>query len=1259
MEWGAYVSGMERERLDINPGGRPGRNVISIDTTREGSRYGMDLTGEGGEGWERKGQRSDVGAARGKQTQTHLDTRSQQQTMRLLSQSSRKKKANGASNGSSNSNSNSSSTCNGGSSGKGAAAGGGTAACGNGPVINTGSGMATLSTPSFSIGSNGNSKTHSRSSSMRSLGSLHMSITKNTTASPSSKVSPNNSALSIPALSSVSPLLFSKSPSLSIMNNNSNNGHNSASFEVSNENQRLELIKVIEQSLSKFTGLKKNNTFKANILRLNLLPFLRFPTKPFININELLSTSTVDLNVDLLFLEARTLLNWWSELLNILLVDFQSISALDRNCFFESVSRLLSHNIWLLFQANVDYSPQFNEIYENFRRLLLQTFEFAILRLNSKSVSLSASIFIGKILAYAFFNLPGISRGLSFLLNTKLVNYKKIYNLCIFDSFNNLNPSFMNQFPNILGDLATQFPNHLAPLIGSNIQPRDVNYIIEAQFMNPIFPPREKIEGIRETKGVWVNRWSSVENISLFCSFFRNYLTISSVYLKNFPMMMIDQYYIFGMPGFLAFLTHIYQIFSLQLKNSAIRNSNSNSKLKSNIYNNNIPYNDTLLVIPPKVSNESNIDKCFNILRDLLVNPRNSNERLLKPGVIKGYENILKLFITKTNILDTFMVETLLDIFIQFLKTIDVIDENNLNEMNHSLIDWNFWLNVLIRLLDSNNLNCEVKAISTFYQIWDFIPNDVYHCEPDVKNRKYWISDPSDHLKMNVIEYLLCPKNWFKFFGHYMPFERSLYVKLLVWKILGISSFENLVCLHDFKLKNSCDEAKIKKLIKTRLHETYAKTKNCVFQPSDLLMNKKFVINRTVGSDIKKRDKKLRTYPYEVLDDAVYTASKQPSSISSKKSSTSLAIPRSTSVGSLNDSKESKGKGSNWMERIFNKSQSQPAISDTNSNGTNGSKVFGKLLNLSKSSSEKKETNSPISSLSSSLSSLELNQNLDLNSNSSDNGNLVDSDNKHFSCPPEWNHELDVEKENYEFILVDDELKMQSFIQKLNDFNSSIKKFHNRGKVLMVNDEPKLPSIKVKKSLGLHSSGDSKINIESLESIVDDNETKDDNFLGNDELEDEMIDLSGGFHDVNALHLDVTQNHGYSTGTSIYYDGINPEIKEKMKDTDAAMTYLSNGLLEYNEEIVVFENFLAERIKELDYNDLSIMEDILLDKIHDGWNVNLNDASSSSFLEISMSGTIRDVPEKTYRVSREGYLKLKRDIPNIVPELPGNRLNAY
>jgi hypothetical protein len=1107
------------------------------------------------------------------------------------------------------------------------------------------------------------SKVHSHSSSMRS----HNSINKSTSFTGLSNASPNTSTLSIPALSSVSPLLFSKSPSLSILN----------SSLLSNDTQRLELIKSLDQSLIKFQNMKKssssnstsnsntNSILRTNILRLNLLPYLRYPIKPFTNLNELLSTSIHDLNVDLLYLEAKTLLNWWSELLNILLIDYQSISLLDRNCFYESISRLFSYNIWLLFQCNINYSFQFNDVYDNYKKLLLKTFELSILRLNSKSVSLPISIFIGKVFAYSFFNLNDISRGLSFLLNTKLNNFKKIYNICIHDSFNNrklLSSNFNNDFQNILNDLASQFPNHLIPLISSNIQPRDVNYTIEAQFINSILPPREKIDGIRETKGIWVNRWSSLENISIFCSFFRNYLTSSSIYLKNFPLIMINQYYIFGIPGFLCFLTHIYQIFNFQINSLIIKNNNSNLKFKNSFNNNNnninnITYNDNLLTIPPKFSTESNIDRLFNVLRDFLLNPRNINEKLLKSGVIKGYENIIKLFIIKTNILDNFMIETTLDLFIQLLKNIDVESKNenqinNINDINNnSIIDWKFWLDILIRLLDSNNLNCEVKSLSTLYQIWDQIPTDCYERDDNIKNNsKHWITNHNENLKFNLTNYLLNNENWFKFFGHYTPLERHLYNKLIIWKILGLSSLDNIINYQDFKFKDSLDQIKIKKIIQLRLLETYKMTNNIIFKPSDPVINKKFKIVKTnYNQDEKKRDKKLRIYPFEVLDDSVYTASKQSVTNSISNNSSNGILPKSISNNSLNDShNDLKLKNSNWMNKIFNKSNSKISQSDSSN------KVFTKLLNLSKNSiSDHKVNESPMSSISSSLSSLEL--------NSMENLNNLNVDEIDLSCPPEWNHDIEIKKELYEFILVNNDNKIQNFVAQLNQMNKSSNNSIIFNNTAIINDEPKIPQIILDKN----------DNMDSLESIIDElsfdnakniNNNNNDNkdFYNNVELENNIIDLNGGFGNVNGIDLNFKDDNEYVTGIKVQLDN---NIGKKMKNNQASLVYLSNGILEYNEEVVVFEKFIFDRIKDLKLDNLEIVNDLVsdtIDKIVDNdnqWHTQLNNVSSSSVLEMDIG--INKTQNTLYRLTKPDYESLKKQIPKIVPDLAGDRLNAY
>lgn len=1124
--------------------------------------------------------------------------------------------------------------------------------------------------------SNNRNKQHSRSSSIRSQHSIH--LTNKSLSSISNGTSPNTSALSIHTLSTSSPLNFVKSPSNNILND--------LKYCLSNDSQRLDLIKKLDQYLTKFLNIKKNSVLKTNILRLNLLKYLRFPIKPFINMNELLSTSIIDLNIDLLLLEANTLLNWWSELLNILLNDYQSITTSDRNCYFESVSRLVSQNIWLLFQLNIDFSLKFNEIYETFKKLLLKTFEFSIIRLNSKAFSLSISIFIGKIFSFSFFHLGDISKGLSFLLNTKLIHFKKIYNICIYDSFNSLNlnqnSNSTNQFANILNDLASQYPNHLIPLISSNIHTRNVNYIIESQFINSIYPPREKIEGIKETKGIWVNRWSSTENISLFCSFFRNYLTLSSTYLRNLPLIMINKFYIYGIPGFLYFLTHIYQIFDLQIK-TTIKNNNlsSNSKFRINNTNNinnninnnnnNISYDDNnlLLSIPPKFSNESNIDKCFDILRDFLINPRNSNENLLKPGLIKGYENILKLFVIKTNILDTFMIETILNLFIQFLKIIDVSDENNSSDSSFSIIDWHFWIDILIRLLESNNLSCEIKSFSTFYQIWDFIPTNFYLPDENVLNKYSWIKNSNYSIKLNTVIYLLNEKNWLKFFGHYMQIERILYIKLLIWKIMGISSFDNLIKFQNFEFKNSIENLKIKELIKLRLFETHEKTKGLIFKSTNPLLFKKFIINESNGVDEKKRDKKLRIYPYEVLDDSVYSTSKQIPKSKNVSNPTSSNIL----INADDDDKSShKLKTNNWMGKIFNKPTSETEKS---------SKGFGKFLHLKYSSSssstssssslDKKENNSPISSLSSSLSSLELNANNSKNRNNineSKNDTFTNNtNNEEFLNPPEWNHKIDIKKERYEFTLVNNDLKLQSFLKILHSLNNGDLKFTaNNNDILLINDEPRLPSIKIEKIIDHNNNSFLRLNMDSLESIVNDFDNDDGSFLGNTEIDDNMIDLNGGFDNIPGIDLNVKQNDNFVTATKIIFDNNDLKIKNLLKNTSSSITYLCNGLLEYNEEILIFENFISDRLCKLEFGELTVVDDFLTGNLNDEWNTKTafstdddNDDDGPSYLEIPTYRNNYDNIKKTYSLSNKGYKKLKLDIPSIISELPGDKLNGY
>ncbi|TID24584.1 hypothetical protein CANINC_003056 [Pichia inconspicua] len=1011
-------------------------------------------------------------------------------------------------------------------------------------------------------------KTHSRSSSMRSQSSHLQSSSR--LESP-----PNISNLSHLSISPSSTSGFSKPSSFSAISNSYN------------DSNRMETVKQLDTALIKFLSKKNSSASKSNILRTKVLPNLRYPPKPFDHINDLLSTAIVDLNINLLLMEAKCFFSWWTELFNILSLEIQSVPSLDKNCYYETVSRIISHSIWSFFQFNQTYSQAFAETYKLYQKMLLQTFELSILRLNGKTVTFSVSIFIAKVFAYSFFNLPNTSRGLSFLLNTKLKNFKQIFNICIHNSFTTVPSNNISQFSSILNDISTQFPDHLVPMISANVQPRNINYVIESQFINSVYPPKDKIEGIKETKGIWVNRWCSNENVTVFCSFFRNYLTASSIYLKNFPLLMINEYYVFGMPGFLCFLTHIYQIFSTQINQQICKASKLNSKLKNNFSSsNNIPFNDTLFTIPPKVSSETNIDKCFNVLRDLLTNQRNANEKLLHTGVIKGYENILKLFIVKTNILDTCKVEIVLGLFTQFLKTIESKDLVA-NYSNSIVLDWKFWIDTIVKLLDSNHLNSEIKALSTLYQIWDHIPLDAYDTKGD---KKYWITVPTDNIKLNLINHLISDSNWNKFLGHYNPLERHMYVKLIIWKILGLQSSSNISTNYDFKFKALMNQHKIKETVFRKLTQTYEMTKFVTFKPCDPVINKKFQIVKS--SDEKHRDQKLRVYPFEVFDDTVYSSSK-PKAVSN--GSTSTLVNSESSALTKDDTSEN----ATWMGRLFNKSDS---------------KSLGKFLKLSKSSEDTSNTTSNISSKTSSPISSNYSSVSSLDVATCEKADLYIS--KDFSYPPEWIQSKE-QHDLYEFVLVDNHHRIQMRLHRIN----TIKNLQTRAlnDFYLTNDPPRLPEITVP--------------IPSLNSSLESLESED--LLSNE--------------DINALEFETEFDEfdhtkffdlGLSTGTKMLDQGSN---------VPAPLVYLSNGLLEFNEETIVFERFFNERLSELKIQNIEFSNALETENTHEYLQ---NNTSSSSFLEMN-------TPAKPYRLQNPSYEILHSQIPKIVPDLTGDRPNAF
>ncbi|KAG7863142.1 hypothetical protein KL939_000461 [Ogataea angusta] len=766
-------------------------------------------------------------------------------------------------------------------------------------------------------------------------------------------------------------------------------------------------LRRLDHALVKFHSYKRNNTSKTNILRLSLLPFLRNTSTPW-SAHRL---DAVDKTSRTQFLElAVVLLRWWKALLAAV-KELHQMTSIDRNCYLEAISRIVGRQEWL----EIDKDPN-SEIYKQHNTQLLETFEFCIARLDVKNINLPINAFVGKIFAHAFVKLPDLSRGILFLLNSRVKNFKEYYDLIVREKSPHQSVPGRDKkyFEDVISASLSHFPQHLHPLMKSAEQPRQTRYKLENKLLNSMTPPSAKITGISDPRGLWCTRWSSLENIDLFCSFFRHYLTLISFYVQQTKSLSAQEVY--ALPGFAYLITHIFEIVDFQIF-QAVQHTSSQST-------------------------ESQVDKLLKLLRDFLANARHEFEPSLRNGVLKCFDTVFKLVFYKTTIFQTERIDLCFDIWVRFVRSID-----ETNSYATQDLDWKFWIDTICKMLNSEFINSELKALSVLYQIWDYLPSST---PPQAE----WVSNPNDTLKYNMILYLTGPDNWSKFFGHYLPLVRCYYITLMVWKVLGLES------LH-LSAKGSFTDVmtgkKVQAIIQTRLDQSYSASEKIPVVPTDPLLNKKLaIVSAGPRDDPSKRDI-VRSHPYEILDDAIYTCA----NLSVGNSTTSLSSSASYASTTSMTSKRSK-LASHWVSKFFKKKDSDEDSKQPESANipppmaASGHSAFSSqssLLPPSTSSltlSSKSSSPSILSSATtysspqSSLSSVEF---IDTNNEPNNRQRLpVELSMR----PPELGKPI------YKFQLVVNENKIHESLKQLQDFN--VTKFNNE-ESQCYNARPKLPAL--------------------------------------------------------------------------------------------------------------------------------------------------------------------------------------------------------
>ncbi|RLV91823.1 hypothetical protein JA1_003642 [Spathaspora sp. JA1] len=758
----------------------------------------------------------------------------------------------------------------------------------------------------------------------------------------------------------------------------SNSSQSMSSFDESKLiKSLLKQYKRLEVELNKFNSRKFNHNnngviLKGNILRTSLLPFLRTANQ----LNQYFAEDS-PIYISLTSVIISILIKWWNSLVGNLVrtpattsstnnppisrsgsngsirsttmstttstsshvdtIYYSNIPASDRNAYLECISRIISREEWKYYQDDAD----------DYNVLLVRTLDYCIDKMSTfKTLSGSFSAFIGKVFAYSFFQLPNVSRALLFLLNVKQITFETCMKKLV-------------GYERLPIEDQTIFPQHLHWLINYN---GIKTFATKGQksFMNCIEAPQHPVKGIKDPNGDWVRRWCCSDS-NVFNSFFRHYIDI---------VQKIDQgtnsVNLISCPGFTVIISHLYQIFQVailriskvpvqqqqqQQPNTQPRRNSNEQKI--------LP---PLPPPPPPLSFNINVKqsdiyynsfiKIFKTLRDITYCATLNDKSIdgITVSLVKMVDLCLISMAKELTIYDFNKNGLILSIANEFIN--HIVNNNPVNEVSY-LINWEFWLGCNYMMVKhSDHVQIILKNFAFLFNIWDMIPETLSKLASNNKKEEpyKWLINSEESFKVNFINFLISGETFVRFFCHWNPVIRSYYIKLLVWRIIGVNNYQSSTMIRitrqvQMKLNQAFDS----------LHD-FTNANNGKFdmnyKPENPLVNRRFGIlpinvdylsinEETVPElsplPINKSSELKKTHPYEVFDEAIYTCSSSVTgtitnnaSSPEKRSSSASSISSITTVPRNNSIVNSLGK----LLRLLSVDDNNNQLKDIQENGT-------------------------------------------------------------------------------------------------------------------------------------------------------------------------------------------------------------------------------------------------------------------------------------------------------------------------------------
>lgn len=515
----------------------------------------------------------------------------------------------------------------------------------------------------------------------------------------------------------------------------------------------------------------KSIALKPGIVRSSLLYFLRH------HASDLTETGLQPEDLD----RRTTILDrWWTGLLELLFtkVGLSSTGA-ERLLVMDAMSGIMERPEWrMAFSSSSTGTDGIDEtlgrrpnsgdsakssasdfvresVYHNIRTTfahnLAVQMRFVVDRMTPTHVSPSISGFCGKTCAYAFFYSPGIADVLVSLWNIKAIDIHRILRASGFQRGRSLHGP--------AAPISTAFPRSVQPLAYSSIRGT----------MQTLQRARTPAFGLEKIlwRGNWQGRWCG-RDTDLFYSFVKQYhILVASIVPPS-----VTKEDLLCVPGMVLVSTQMLINLDATIHRRASQAAADPGGVDTSVTFDSLLAADaaptTALNTPVNAARLAAENRLLMLMREMAddVSVPNPAVSMLFAQSLK---RVLHAATQSTSLFDHGACFTLCDILQEALP--GLIHFQARLSPEQPLLDWQFWLNVFRRIIQSQNTTSEIRLYSLLFAIWEPLAKD------------------EQRVAQLCLGLLLDQDHFHRTFRHWCPMVRAYYMRLLCWRVARCDGF--------------------------------------------------------------------------------------------------------------------------------------------------------------------------------------------------------------------------------------------------------------------------------------------------------------------------------------------------------------------------------------------------------------------------------------------------------------------------------------